>query len=151
MHEYHYIRYNFVRRSDCRYIIYHGPVLLLSQKNRLHSRVFGQNRPRHLCYHCVEPVGARIYELSGAEFCKSLPSGAHWALCDQKPFFSTFFNVFFVGFNQKYIVPRPQNISWFLMYSTVQYSKINFQFNSKMDSLTPKTPKTTYHMSKSDQ
>ena len=26
MHEYHYIRYHFVRRSDCTYIIYHGPV-----------------------------------------------------------------------------------------------------------------------------
>ena len=25
MHEYHYIRYHFVRRSDCTYIIYHGP------------------------------------------------------------------------------------------------------------------------------
>ena len=26
MHEYHYIRYHFVRRSDCTYIVYHGPV-----------------------------------------------------------------------------------------------------------------------------
>ena len=26
MHEYHYIRYHFVRRSDCTYIIYHGPI-----------------------------------------------------------------------------------------------------------------------------
>ena len=25
MQEYHYIRYHFVRRSDCTYIIYHGP------------------------------------------------------------------------------------------------------------------------------
>ena len=25
MHEYHYIRYHFVRRSDCTHIIYHGP------------------------------------------------------------------------------------------------------------------------------
>ena len=112
---------HYIRRSDSTYIIYHGPVLLLSQKNRLHSRVFGQNRPRHLCYHCVEPVGARIYELSGAEFCKSLPSGAHWALCDQKPFFSTFFNVFFVGFNQKYIVPRPQNIFYFFCMSIFRH------------------------------
>ena len=27
MHEYHYIRYHFVQRSDCTYIIYHGPLL----------------------------------------------------------------------------------------------------------------------------
>ena len=26
MHEYHYIRYHFVWRSDCTYIIYHGPL-----------------------------------------------------------------------------------------------------------------------------
>ena len=25
MHEYHYIRYHFVRRSDCTYISFYGP------------------------------------------------------------------------------------------------------------------------------
>ena len=35
MHEYYYIRYHFVRRSDCTYIIYHGPVSYrVSQKRR---------------------------------------------------------------------------------------------------------------------
>ena len=29
MHEYHYIRYHFVRRSDCTYISFYGPVFLL--------------------------------------------------------------------------------------------------------------------------
>ena len=31
MHEYHYIGYHFVRRSDCTYIIYHGPDIVSIQ------------------------------------------------------------------------------------------------------------------------
>ena len=38
-----------------------------------------------------------------------------------KTIFSTFFNVFFVGFNQKYIVPRPQNIFYFFCMSIFRH------------------------------
>ena len=31
MHEYHYIRYHFVRRSDCTYIFYHDPDIVSIQ------------------------------------------------------------------------------------------------------------------------
>ena len=33
MHEYHYIRYHFVRRSDCTYISFDGPLHLVESSN----------------------------------------------------------------------------------------------------------------------
>ena len=40
MHEYHYIRYHFVRRSDCTYIIYHGPLRSRQRELLLHRVAF---------------------------------------------------------------------------------------------------------------